>query len=99
MPDAGRDATKGLLQLEDTLTRPALLVPGDGYGIPQAAERDAVGRDAASLASRWRTQRDALFARARAWLPAPQREALAATEANVAALGARLRVLAAPPAR
>ena len=30
---------------------------------------------------------------------APQREALAATEANVAALGARLRVLAAPPAR
>jgi hypothetical protein len=99
MPVAGRDATQRLLQLEDTLTRPALLVPGDGYGIPQAAERDAVGRDAASLASRWRTQRDALFARARAWLPAPQREALAATEANVAALGARLRVLAAPPAR
>jgi hypothetical protein len=99
MPDAGRDAAKGLLRLEDTLTRPALLVPGDGYGIPQAGERDAVARDAASLAERWRRQRDALFARARDWLPAPQRETLAATEANVAALGARLRQLATPPAR
>jgi hypothetical protein len=99
MPTAGRDATKGLLQLEDTLTRPALLVPGDGYGIPQAGEREAVARDAASLAERWRRQRDALLARASDWLPAPQREALAATEANVAALGARLRRLAAPNAR
>ncbi|MGN6112476.1 MAG: DUF7844 domain-containing protein [Luteimonas sp.] len=99
MPMAGRDAAKGLLQLEDTLTRPALLVPGEGYGIPQAGERDAVARDAASLAARWRRQRDALLAQARDWLPAPQREALDATEANVAALGARLRQLAAPPAR
>ena len=99
IPDAGRDATKGLLQLEDTLTRPALLVPGNGYGIPQAGERNAVAADAAALAERMRRRRDALLAEAREWLPAPQREALAATEANVAAIGARLRQLAAPRAR
>jgi hypothetical protein len=98
MPAPGRDATLGLLRIEDTLTRPALLLAGDGYGIPQAAERDAALRDSTMLAARWRTQRDTLLARARDWLPAAQRDALDATEANVAALGARLRDLATPAA-
>jgi hypothetical protein len=97
MPEPGRDAARALLRVEDTLTRPAQLVAGDGYGIPQAGERDAVSRDAATLAARWQSQRDALFAQARTWLPAAQRDALEATEANVAALGARLRRAAAPP--
>jgi hypothetical protein len=96
LPEPGREATRGLLRIEDTLTRPALLVAGDGYGVPQAAERDAALRDSAALAIRWRTQRDALLAQARDWLPAALRDALDATEANVATLGAQLRRLAAP---
>jgi hypothetical protein len=95
MPAAGREAARGLLHIEDTLTRPALLVAGDGYGLPQAAEREAATRDGAALAARWRRQRDALLAQARDWLPAPQHDALDATEANVATLGAQLRRLAA----
>lgn len=98
MPAPGREAARGLLRLEGTLTRPALLLGGDGYGIPQAAERDAALHDAAVLAARWREQRDALLGQARDWLPAAQRDALDATQANVAALGARLRRLALPAA-
>jgi hypothetical protein len=72
------------------------MLDGDGYGIPQDDERTAAQRDAEALAERWRGQRAALLAQARDWLPAPQRDALEATEANVAALGAQLRHAAAP---
>jgi hypothetical protein len=96
MPTPGRAAARGLLQLEDTLTRPARMLDGGGYGIPQDDERATAQRDAGALAERWRGQRAALLAQARDWLPAPQRDALEATEANVAALGAQLRHAAAP---
>jgi hypothetical protein len=96
MPAPGRAAARGLLQLEDTLTRPARMLDGDGYGIPQDDERAAAQRDAEARAERWRGRRAALLAQARDWLPAPQRDALEATEANVAALGAQLRHAAAP---
>ena len=95
MPVPGREAARGLLRIEDTLTRPARMLGGDGYGIPQAEERAAALHDATTLSERWRRQRDALLAQARAWLPAPQRDAFDATEANVAALGAQLRRAAA----
>lgn len=98
MPLHGREDARGLLQVEDMLTRPARLLGGDGYGIPQPAERVAAQRDAATLVAQWREQRDALLAQARDWLPAAQRDSLGATEANVAALAARLRRLAAPAA-
>jgi hypothetical protein len=97
MPTPGREAARGLLRIEDTLTRPARMLGGDGYGIPQAGERAAVLRDAKTLSERWRRQREALLGQARDWLPAPRREALDATEANIAALGAQLRRVAAPP--
>jgi hypothetical protein len=97
MPAPGREAARGLLRIEDTLTRPARMLGGDGYGIPQAGERAAVLRDAKTLSERWRRQREALLAQARDWLPAPRRDALDATEANVVALGAQLRRVAAPP--
>lgn len=96
LPTPGREAMRGLLRIEDTLTRPALSVAGDGYGIPQAAERNQALHESAALAARWRVQRQSLLARARRWLPARQREALDATEANVAVLETRLRRLAAP---
>jgi hypothetical protein len=97
MPAPGREAARGLLRMEDMLTRPARMLEGGGYGIPQAEERSAAMRDAATLSERWRAQRDALLAQARDWLPATQRDALDATEANVATLGAQLRRVAAPP--
>ena len=98
MPAPGREAARGLLRIEDTLTRPARMLGGDGYGIPQAEERSAVLHDATALSERWRRQREALLAQARDGLPAPRRDALDATEANVAALGAQLRRRAAPAA-
>jgi hypothetical protein len=89
-----RDAARAVLQLEDMLTRPArLLADGSGYGLPQRTEREAATHEGQVLATRWRQQRDTLLARARDWLPAPTRDALAATEANIAALGTRLRDL------
>jgi hypothetical protein len=98
MPAPGREAARGLLRMEDMLTRPARMLEGGGYGIPQAEERSAVLHDATALSERWRRQREALLTQARDGLPAPRRDALDATEANVAALGAQLRRRAAPAA-
>jgi len=92
MPDVARDGAGGLLAIEDLLTRPAQLAP-DGYGLPQPAERRAIGPEATALAARWQGQRDALFAQARGWLPAHRQAALEAVEGNVAVLGSRLREL------
>ncbi|MDH5834201.1 DUF4105 domain-containing protein [Luteimonas kalidii] len=73
--------------------RPALLLPGAGYGLPQAEERarlsDAVVRDDARL----RRLREDLMREARTWLPSGQRHRLDAAESNLALLGARLREL------
>src|SRR5690606_19876637 len=92
IPDPARGEAGRLLAIEDLLTRPAQLAP-DGYGLPQPAERRAIGRDATDLARRWQGQRDALFAQGRGWLPADRRAALEAVENNVAVLGTRLREL------
>jgi hypothetical protein len=87
-----RDSAQAVLAIEDTLTRPSSFAP-DGYGLPQAGELAAIDEDARELADRLRQQRSALMARARALLPAADRQALVAAEANVAALGGRLRTL------
>jgi hypothetical protein len=89
-----RAAAREVLGLEDTLTRPALLLQGNGgYGLPQPAERAAVARDGAALAARWREGNDALLAQARTWLPQALRDSLDGTRANIHALGDRLRAL------
>src|SRR5690606_26789261 len=92
----GMDAAAGCLRelLADGAYagRPALLLPGEGYGLPQADERErlaaAVERDDARL----RVLRDDLYRQARAWLPPAQRARLEGTEANLALLGDRLRM-------
>jgi len=93
--DAGMDEAAGqarqLLADGAYAGRPALLLHGDGYGLPQADERSrlaaAVERDDARL----RGLRDDLYRQARQWLPPAQRARLDGTEANLALLGDRLR--------
>jgi hypothetical protein len=91
-PDA-HAALQGILALEGLLARPAALLPGGGYGLPQAAEREALTREGGRQAAAWREQSAGLRAEARQWLSPERRATLEATEANVAALGGRLRRL------
>jgi hypothetical protein len=99
--DAERDAerTKARLalqdvrRLEDFLSRPAALLPGGGYGQPQADEREALLREGGALAARWRERSGWLQVEAAQWLSPERRAALAAAGANVDALGERLRRL------
>lgn len=87
-----RDQAQAVLAIQDTLTRPSRFAP-DGYGLPQSGELAAIDDDARELADRLRDQRSELMVRARKLLPAPARRDLEAAEANVSALGQRLRTL------
>src|SRR5690606_5863612 len=82
-----------MLQSEGHLSRPAALLPDTGYGLPQADERNAIEAAGNGHAARWWRQRETLVAAARRWLPASRRETLDGIQANVDALGRRLRQL------
>lgn len=92
-PEEGAELVQALRAwLGDTgfLSRPAELVSA-GYGLPQAGER-AQAVDAAQVrVARLREQDAGLRARADALIPAADREALRGIEANLAAIGERLR--------
>lgn len=92
-PSGTLEALREILSLEGLLGRPAALLPGPGYGLPQAEERAALAQASQRHAEHWRQRKDDLQARARHWLPAQRRAVLEATEANVDALGRRLRQL------
>lgn len=82
--------------------RPAVLLEGDGYGLPQAAERAALAQAVAAGDARLRGLQQDLLRDARSWLPPDRRGRLDVAEANVELLGARLRQLSrdgAPPPR
>ena len=81
------------LRLEGLLSRPAALLPGTGYGLPQAEERAALALASDRHARQWRDGNRQLRAQAHQWLPPQRQRLLAATEANVDALGTRLRQL------
>ncbi|MEL1264716.1 DUF4105 domain-containing protein [Pseudoxanthomonas putridarboris] len=74
------------------VSRPAELVP-EGYGLPQAEERQRAGTEAAVRVARLKRQDAALREQFDRWLPAEQREALLGIKANVAVIGQRLRDL------
>nr|WP_255783737.1 DUF4105 domain-containing protein [Lysobacter chinensis] len=82
-----------LLRLEGYFSRPAALLPGDGYGLPQTEERRAIADIGSDHLARWRLQRSDLHEAARHWLPASRRAALTGIEANLDTLGRRLRDL------
>ncbi len=86
-------AARTVLQWEDLLTRPAQVLGGDGYGLPQASEWEAATDRIDALATLSREQRAALLAEAKHWLHPRARAALEATEANAGHLAARLRQL------
>ena len=88
-----RAAARELLALEGLLTRPALLVEGAGYGLPQRAEIEQLSARSSALQAQWQQERSKLLALARTWLPPPLQAELAATEAHLQALGTRLRTL------
>ncbi len=86
-------AVQGMLQLEGFFSRPAVLLPDSGYGLPQSEEREALAQEGNRQAVQWRQQSDWLRHEARRWLPPQRQAALAATEVNVDALGEQLRRL------
>ncbi|MBJ7573783.1 DUF4105 domain-containing protein [Luteimonas sp. MC1828] len=75
------------------LASPSALLSLPGYGLPLAAERTQARTGAGARAARLRALEDRLRAAARDRLPRATRESLEQAEANVAALGARLRGL------
>ncbi|WMJ69026.1 DUF4105 domain-containing protein [Stenotrophomonas sp. 24(2023)] len=97
-PDsAATQQLRALLQQAGQWLRPAYLLAG-GYGLPQAGEQaqvaDAVAAASVQAVPAWRALRQQL----RAQLPAARRQDMDTIDANLAALGARLRLLAAEPA-
>ncbi|MCM2335911.1 MAG: DUF4105 domain-containing protein [Pseudomonas sp.] len=91
--DAAALALGELLALEGLLSRPAALLPDSGYGVPQAAERAALAASGDERAMQWRRGSAQLHQQGRRWLTVEQRATLVAIEANVDALGRRVRTL------
>jgi hypothetical protein len=91
--DDARLALEDLLQLEGSLSRPAAILPQSGYGLPQAAERTAITEEGGRRATQWRQRGEHLRTTARQLLSPQLRADLAATEANIDAIGQRLRRL------
>lgn len=88
-----RVALQDVRRLEGYLSRPAALLPEGGYGQPQLEERAELAEAGARLAGQWRERSDWLRNEARQWLSPERLAALDGAEANVDALGERLRRL------
>lgn len=89
--DDPRRQLQALLQLEGALSRPSALLPGDGYGVPQADERERFEQAGMARHQQWQDQRAALHALAGQLMPATQKQRLDAIDANLDLLGSRLR--------
>ncbi|MFT4247452.1 MAG: DUF4105 domain-containing protein [Pseudomonas sp.] len=96
----GEDARKargdvlGVIEQVGVLARPAgVLDDLDGYGLPQAGERDAAAQRARERSLRIHAEWAELRLRSRSALPAAQRRTLAEVEENLAFIGQRLRAL------
>jgi hypothetical protein len=86
-------ALHDVMQLEGLLSRPAMLLPETGYGLPQSEERARLIQESDRRAEQWRQQSEWLRSEARQWLSRERQAALDATEANVETLGELLRRL------
>ena len=73
--------------------RPALLLQGNGYGLPQEVEREALAHAVGREDVRLQALQAGLRSDARRLVPAERRARLARTEANLERLGAHLRAL------
>lgn len=84
---------RALLEREGALTRPAMLLQGAGYGVPQQDERQQLRLAATARVERIRQDAGRLHEMARQWLSPQRRAALEGGEANLEVLGERLRAL------
>ncbi|MEI2794081.1 DUF4105 domain-containing protein [Pseudoxanthomonas sp. F11] len=91
---AAVEALKAWLGDNSFVSRPAELAE-EGYGLPQTAERARIVAEAQARVARLRNEDAALRRDLERWLPEEQRETLRGIDANVDAIGARLRTLAA----
>lgn len=87
------DAVRRLLQENAYLGRPAQLLAGTGYGVPQAQERDALASRSADLRDRLRGARAELGRLAREWMTPEQRERMDGLVLNTDLIGQRVRAL------
>ena len=84
---------RAFLQLESLFSRPAALVPGTGYGLPQQEERALLMQETVRQARELHLRDEDLRLRGRAMLPEARRQTLQGVARNLDALGERLRVL------
>ncbi|MDL5367201.1 DUF4105 domain-containing protein [Xanthomonas sp. NCPPB 2654] len=87
-------AVRAVLAQQGLLSQPSTLLQGQpGYGLPQAQERDWLQRQGQARIDALHSEGAALQARLHALLPPPLRAELQQIDANLAALGMRLREL------
>lgn len=87
-------AMRALLAQQGLLSQPSTLLQGQpGYGLPQAQERAWLQSQGQARIDALRSDGAALQARLQALLPPPLRAELQQVDANLAALGTRLRDL------
>lgn len=87
------DAVRRLLQESAYLGRPAQLVAGAGYGVPQPHERDALASRSADLRDRLRGARVELDRLAREWMTPEQRDRMDGLVLNTDLIDQRVRAL------
>ncbi|WIH06863.1 DUF4105 domain-containing protein [Xanthomonas translucens pv. graminis] len=87
-------AVRAVLAQQGLLSQPSMLLQGQpGYGLPQAQERAWLQHQGQARIDALRSDGAVLQARLHALLPPPLRAELQQIDANLAALGARLRDL------
>ncbi|UGB17075.1 DUF4105 domain-containing protein [Stenotrophomonas maltophilia] len=98
-PDsAATRSLRALLEQGGQWLRPGTLLQDGGYGLPLADEQALLSTAVATASAQAVPAWQALRSRLRQQLPVRQREEMDAIDANLAALGARLRAQAAAPA-
>ncbi|MFC3608067.1 DUF7844 domain-containing protein [Stutzerimonas tarimensis] len=87
------EALQGILANSGYLSRPAELLEGEGYGIPQQAERARLETRSSERQARLQQLAQVLDEEARSLLSDARREELEQIDSNLAALGSHLRGL------
>ena len=86
-------AIRDFLKSGGFMSRPATLLPADGYGLPSQEERLFLSQEAGERVARLMRQTSDLHAEARRWLSPAQQAALQGTEDNIGFLAGQMRRL------
>jgi hypothetical protein len=84
---------QAFLRLESLFSRPAGLLPGTGYGLPQQEERACLMQETVRQGRELNLRDEDLRVRGRAMLSQARRETLQGVARKLDALGERLRTL------